>query len=199
MYFIGCDPDLHCTAIAVVDENGKVSLVKAIKVPQTKGRVNQVAVLDMIQAIYEKLQAAIALGVKCVAVESQEIAYTARQGVNPCDLVMLANISVALGKRFLTGYGRTIQLLMPVPQEWKGSVPKQIHQARILNRVDWLCAKAGSDPKTGYCYPTSLVAESFGLNKGDWKHAVDAIGLALWARDEWMIEQGREARAGVIR
>ena len=50
------------------------------------------------------------------------------------------------------------RFLFPTPVLWKGSVPKDIHQRRILSKVDW-------------AEPDRVVGRS---------HVVDAIGLAYW-------------------
>lgn len=72
------------------------------------------------------------------------------------------------------------RVFLPLPSQWKGSVPKEIHQARVLRKV-------GIEPKkgAGYCYPADpKVLKRWGFPKGSWKHLSDAIGLALWGLEQ---------------
>lgn len=68
------------------------------------------------------------------------------------------------------------ELYMPEASEWKGSVPKPIHQKRILEGLGWSPIKK----TTTHSYPKKPPREDFDFTSGQWKHIVDAIGLALW-------------------
>lgn len=115
-----------------------------------------------------------------VCVEGQELVYTARSGANPRDLAILANVSGAL---ISEASHETNNILLPSPAEWKKQVPKAIHQARIYTTIGWEFESVGKDKKRGYCRPTSVPADLITgkINKSDWKHIGDAIGLAQWA------------------
>lgn len=122
MIFIGIDPDLHCCGIATIDDKGKVTRCLTVKTPKKlfKGRDAVVAMIESLQVaqFYEMDTDHV------LCVEAQEI-YLG-QTKNPRSIMLLATVAGAAlalpaSKRYF-----------PAPQEWKGSVPKQIHQARTL-------------------------------------------------------------------
>ena len=184
--FIGCDPDVHQPAFAVVDDAGAV--VDAFTVPQKK-LTNRAAVVATCHALRKELwrEGRSDLSFECGAVESQEVyAKGEHRTRNPDDLLLVATISGA-ALCALSLY--CDNLLLPTPKGWKGSVPKHIHQGRILgSRLGWKYEVRGSEPKRGkkdtrYCIPTEP-PKHLNLLATEWKHAVDAIGLALFAREQ---------------
>lgn len=77
----------------------------------------------------------------------------------------------------------TAVLSMPKPSDWKKQVPKVINQARSMSHFGILYARTTG--KDAYCYPSGCCkAAKIGgagrLNRGDWKHVGDALGLALY-------------------
>jgi len=192
VYFIGADPDMHTTALAVVDAAGSVLAVFVIKSPDQTDRAACMAMVSEIRDFFVSDQ--LPRGCFAFAVESQEIAYTAKGGKNPRSLLLLANISGALlaSAHFLWGSndgstgdktGDGTLLMLPAPQAWKGSIPKQAHQLHVLRELGWEPEKVGP-LKTGYCRPKVIPATVLNadvINPSDWKHVIDAIGLARWA------------------
>ena len=65
-------------------------------------------------------------------------------------------------------------IIIPTPSEWKGSVPKRVHQARVYDSLGW-----GYKQKTGYSVPRNPDVGKH-LKSGEWKHVGDAVGLCLW-------------------
>jgi hypothetical protein len=185
MYYLGVDPDLQATAVAVVNDEGIPVAVYCLKHKGTTGRDAVVSMIDMMGAfmVGDNLPEA---EVAAHAVESQEIVYAAKMGRNPRDLALLANISGAFCAMLRLVYSEALALL-PAPQKWKGSVPKPVHQARILSDIKWEAKRVGTD-NDGYCYPLNTEKLSVigieAINKGDWKHVMDAIGLARFAREQ---------------
>jgi len=59
------------------------------------------------------------------------------------------------------------------PQEWKGTVPKNIHQARTYSRFGWEYKQGKS-----YSYPVGVFPE---INRSLWSDMGDSLGLALYA------------------
>ncbi len=192
-YFIGCDPDTHACSFALVDDQDNVIELACCKVPDKLTGLD--AVVAMGHALSNFWLQYGHLHSMAYAVEAQEVAYTARQkGANPRSLILVANVA---GMALQAGMRSCLEVrpYMPYPSQWKGSVPKQIHQGRILDRLGCDFERVGKDPSTGYCRPTSGTERWAGaeeLNKGDWKHVVDAIGLALWAREKYLADTARE-------
>lgn len=71
-------------------------------------------------------------------------------------------VDLAVTAGVVAGALRKGRLRMPTPREWKGTVPKKIHNERTAAR----CPAA-----------VALIAK---LPKGQRNHVWDAVGLALW-------------------
>lgn len=177
---IGIDPDLRRVGIGAVDvETRKAVYVAVPKVFSDKTEA------DAVREIVPQLRGCISDVMKAlghplcmgVVVEGQEIAYSAQQGANPRSILVLAQVAGALLCE--AGYEVTKEkILFPKPIEWKGNVPKPIHQARVYNTLGWEYEQTKE-----YTRPTNVGPEVMGadaLNKSDWKHVGDALGLALW-------------------
>lgn len=182
-FFIGVDPDTQTPAVAVIDKEGQPNKIWVGKSGKPKA-VGLHAVRRWCNQIDEEVELRVLLGLRSViAIEVPEVSYTAKMGRNPRDLMPLGMISSAFACYFQTDRSSSSPrpILFPYPSQWKGQVPKAVHQARIYTRLGWEYKRHGGD-KTGYCAP---IHDRFGIKQGDWKHAGDALGLALWAYDSW--------------
>ena len=201
--FIGVDPDLHTTPFAVIDENGRLLFLEMSvifkKFKAERAVINQQdSMIDVVAAFAFQKE-----DVKAFAVESQNVTYTGRTGKNPQDMIPIAQ--VAGGASMLLAGALHVPdefRFMPRPSEWKGNVPKQIHHARICKLLGWECQKRGSLRNGGYCRP--LLDESNPFQKLEvlygisaWKHFMDAIGLAFYAKDAYRAQLFRNARSHV--
>ena len=188
---IGADPDLKSPALAMMDVLTKeVLMVGKVKVEEkATEHAGVVACVNASRGCFRDMLAqADQPTVLAIAVEGQEIVYTARSGGNPRSIMFLA---AAAGGMLAEASYETENVLFPSPKDWKGDVPKQIHQARILGRLGFEVEKRGKDAKTGYCVPIGCKAMgASALNTGDWKHVSDAIGLAEWTCN--LITKGRK-------
>lgn len=193
MLFLGIDPDLHNTGLAVVDVDpngskrahwvGVARVAKALK--------GEDAVVAMASALDEASRGILrahkdASGFfwEHSVVEGQEI-YQGSE-VRVSDLLNLAQVAGAAAGVF--GAGR-----IPRPKDWKGNVPKHIHQARTARALGWACeVRGGKEP---YVVPqlSGEVRGADDLEGRDWKHVMDAIGLALWASKTFLTWKGRAA------
>lgn len=186
MRFIGADPDLQTLSLATVDENSVLCEVMVIK--NLKGLKGREAAVELIGQLVHHGYSMPCLShpVAAMAVESQEIAYTAQSGANPRSLLTLAPISGALV--FIAHCADAERVYLPAPQKWKGSVQKIDHHRRIFKRIDW-----EYEEKSGYCCPVPGYEKDLDfvkcfngkLNPGDWKHITDSVGLALYAKAEY--------------
>lgn len=187
--FLGIDPDMHDMPVAEVDEAGKLIEIHLMRVP--KSITGREALIEMTSQIHKsciRFQE-----YEAITVEGQEwYQFGPSKTKNPKSIGFLATVAGGA----LTAFGGcgACRKYFPTPQEWKGSVPKQIHQARVLARMGVEYEKTTNQHGTGYCFPKGFAIGSIKLSKGDWKHAVDAIGLAQYGREQYQAEQARKAR-----
>lgn len=85
-----------------------------------------------------------------------------------------AIIDVAIGAGFALGvfFTKCYNYQLVLPREWKGQVPKAIHQKRIMAKLS-----------------QEELALLEGFNKGELKDIIDAIGIGLW----WLEQEGLRA------
>lgn len=155
-YFIGIDPDTKATGIAMVGPEG----VQMVGLARAKGRYAVDRLPEMAQSIDEAIAPMMAyLGDKRVAIELMHIRPHERNPNSIINVQAVAGMAIASAR--LRG---AVEILTPIPSKWKGTVPKEIHQKRIL-------AAEGLD----------IEAPVFeGIPKSMRTHVVDAIGLARW-------------------
>lgn len=184
-YCIGCDPDLHSTAIALVQrdpasEEFKVLAATVVRTSTDKKRNRAVEELinkrrHKINEFYRSVE--IEEDPRCV-IESQEMVYSSRSGANPRDLLPIATVTGVMAQ-YLADY--CLEVVLPLPSEWKGQVPKAVNHARTASLLGWETKTMGG--KKPYLCPVSGHEEirlTGKVNPGDWKHLMDAIGLAIW-------------------
>ena len=189
MRFIGADPDLQTLSLAAVDENSVLREVLVIK--NLKGLTGRPAAVELIgQLVAHGFDLPSIQGhngpLAAMAVESQEIVYSAHTGANPRDLLLIAPLSGALV--FVAHCADAEEVYLPSPQAWKGTKDKQKHHRRIFRQIGWEYVE-----KSGYCCPKAIspgdldYLECFNgkINPGDWKHITDSVGLALYAKAKY--------------
>lgn len=173
---LAIDPDLHATGLCVWRQPD--IYVATVKVP--KEVEGFYAALMMVDRIRHVLMRDVTTFIDIIVVEGQELYRGSDADTkNPKSIMHLASAAGAAASQCMA-LAPHAQVLMPVPQRWKGSVPKQIHQARIYEKLGW-----GHLIRSGYCIPSNPkceVGNLFKFNPGDWKHVGDAVGLAQWAQ-----------------
>lgn len=187
--YIGVDPDLHSTAWAMIDDRGYLGALRVDRVKEGKnGFKGLEAALLMCLEIQKHTKLIWSLGQHATAVESQEIYLDGpNKTPNPRSLLHLANVSGAA-----IACSNSLSSYLVRAQEWKGSLPKRIHHARIFKRLGWAYKiTTHTNEKERYGYPVCDLPESLTYKKGDWKHLADAIGLAFFAREKHLKEKRR--------
>lgn len=184
-YFLGCDPDLHTTAWACVDENYRIVFVS---VSRANGATEQDAVIAMCRMIRMN---GIATTVAAAAVEAQELYQSGpHKTKNPRNILHLGHVAGACLHQVTQP---NVDLYFPTPAQWKGQIDKLPHHRRILQRAgipDRNMVQQGG--KDSYMVCTVQVPGSASLNPGDWKHVNDAIGLAQWAAERHKYETTKQ-------
>ena len=194
MRFLGIDPDLHHTGLAIVEVGPtgqrSVAWVGIARVPlRFKGEAAVTAMSvslrtsrDVMTDAGDNVAAWGAHAWHYAVVEGQEI----YQGsaVKVSDLLNLAQVAGAAAGVF----GAT---RIPRPKDWKGQVPKHIHQHRTCRALSWAAGlRGGKEPYVVPIFAGGAPAGADSLKDGDWKHVMDAIGLALWASENILTEKG---------
>lgn len=199
--FLGCDPDLHTCAFAIVREDFSIHQVWVVRSEDTK---EQDAVLGMIKNIIEHDPGYSAGFLEAYAVESQEIYLTGKgRTKNPRNILHLGHISGAVLNEF-GSYFPDAAAYFPVPSAWKGQVDKLTHHRRILTKAgyadDEIVVCGGKD-----CYCTIVAPKAALLpgwehmHHGDWKHVTDAIGLAQYAAERYLTEIRKQELLSKVR
>lgn len=151
--FMGIDPDVNHTGVCVI-EDGKVVAGRLV-VPFHKGGDLR---YRMAQALATELD-------NLDTLYSPELCVIEWQAIRPSDprpndiLELCTVAGMALALCAWSG----IRVLRPLPVAWKGSVPKKIHQKRIMDAY-------GDTADNTFDY----------IPKAKQNHVVDALGLAMW-------------------
>ncbi len=190
MLFLGCDPDMHAMTFAWVGENLEPYRIQVVKIPsKLKGT-------DALLAMGKELNRPISIGgVDSFAVEGQDLTRRDEDGrkPNPYNILHLAS-AAGLGMAYC--YKHCPQGLMPLASEWKGQLDKLAHHKRILHHAG-ISEYSISGGRKPFCIPTNtetIHKEVWGgkINDGDWKHIVDAIGLAQYAATCYLDNQRKQ-------
>lgn len=174
MRVLGIDPDLHHAGVALVDDGKKLVAVRCPVVSSNfrgaeaaveMARSMELVLTDLFQT-YGKPDTAI--------IEGQD-SYLGSK-VKPLDLLHLAlSAGVAIGIVRACWSGPRIEC--PKPVTWKGTVPKHIHQKRILRSLG-IAYVPGETPTRILKLPeVDGMAE---IKKSHLIHVIDAMGLAVW-------------------
>lgn len=190
---LGVDPDCHNTAFAVVRKDrlfsvGCTYVSKKIKGQRCAPHIFKQSVVKFYGTIPSLV---------CV-MEGQTI--RKKSGHETKNALSIVQLAMAAGAALGAVMAQRPDAVMIVvdPVVWKGSVPKQIHQVRLLKKLCWSYETVGN-VKTGYARPIDptdydRVCGADSLRKGDWKHVMDAIGLAFWLNDQLKAEVRRRGK-----
>lgn len=196
--FIGIDPDMHSMGVAVVtDIDGVKPYLSHVACIKAKGETGGAAVVAISREVSDYWQAIgndVISSCVAFAVEGQEM-YLGKTK-NPRSIMFLAAAAGAALHELASQYPEAFARF-PTPGDWKGQVPKQVHQMRAFNKLGIMALTRGTT-KSGYCVPDMTgqnVSIGGTLNIGDWKHVGDAVGIALWVREQYIqSERKKELR-----
>jgi hypothetical protein len=175
----GIDPDLTTPAVAVIDTDNHVYAVDCIRVKRTRGEDPWIALNAALSDYFKDIAArwlpSLPLTPRVLAVEGQEMYM--HGAARKQDIAKLAFSAGMVAGRFCREFP-SANLLVPLPKAWKGGQPKEINQARTCRHFGW-----GVDPAKGYVVPVEerVLFPQRGFRRSDWKHGLDALGIALWA------------------
>jgi len=190
--FLGIDPDMHDLAVASVCtlpspvEGAPPTVtwsVGCVRIPKAITGLECVPILgaELMAAAWKWRNAwdkLIQNDSPVVAIETPMV--YRKETKNPEDIIHLACVAGAAACAYAS---QGFRVEMVEPQRWKGQVPKGVHQKRTLDALG-LTGKRRGGESAGYMVPDDpAFFGEFGASAkdGDWKHLLDAVGLALWA------------------
>ena len=168
---MGIDPDSKTTAWAIVEG----STAKAVGVYHIKAE----NVCEALKRLYPALEHSLELHKpELVVVEGQRD----YKKVPIQDIIKIAQIAGGIAGQ-IVGILPSCKIQIVDPEIWKGQTPKPINQTRTYAYFGMLSSMAST-----YAYPTGCrvyasIQGAAKLNKGDWKHVGDALGLARYGSE----------------
>lgn len=176
MLFVGIDPDLRDTGIAVLNQYGDMVAGTVVCARGARKEAQVLLMAEKLRWACREVMLAQHDTEAMVVVESQTVAM--HHTKNPGSIVLLAQVAGAavVSAQETWTVRRT---WLPRPNEWKGSVPKLVHQKRIARKMRWAATE-----RSGYVVPVDPPVKLSKLS--GWKHLMDAVGLALWAKEQFI-------------
>jgi hypothetical protein len=192
MLFAGADPDLRVVSIAYVDNVGHLTGFFLYRYPSKDRGADRSELLNwgVHTAAFCRQPAILA----CV-----EYPQIRPDTPNRQSLVELSVIAGALAGN--------LDAKMVLPMEWKGSIPKHIHQARVYATQGWDFKQVKAQKGSGYAYPIGKayqksLNDSWTVIDGEileagvekslpnsiWKDLGDSLGLAVHAHCVYMTQ-----------
>lgn len=151
--YIGIDPGVNWSALAIYDASARTVRFGTVRAESRR--------VDLAEA----LAAVEVEDVAGAVVEGQQVYVgLAAKKVDKQDVVELAQEAGRLAG-MLEGAGMGVE--MPRPSTWKGSVDKEVHNARTMARM----------ASNGFCVEWGLIPPS------KRNHYIDALALAVWLAD----------------
>lgn len=168
--FVGNDPDSKHNAYAVVDRDGNVVDCWTIS-SKTSNEYEQVQ-----EHLYSRVRPSLDRPFYAV-IEGQQV-YKDDDKSNPASQIKLARAS-GISSFYLASHDECQGIHIALPREWKQQKKKAPHQMQIWKSI-------GEEPtlraKNSYACPDKFM----GMGPSKLKHVGDAIGLALWLRDQYL-------------
>jgi hypothetical protein len=171
MISLGIDPDSKDLSLATWGPSGPLDA----RVDHVVGRASDYQMLEALcreDLLWCKKP-------NIVIIEGQQID---RRKARPQDLFKLAHVTGAIALRVRQVY-RNVEILIPTPKVWKGSVAKHAMQARLYRELGWGYTIIGTGTSR-YARPEAPPVHFKHISAGQWKHVGDALLLAKWGHDQ---------------
>lgn len=198
--YIGVDPSVSCLAIAqILGDAASVMLwgqkqltVSVISVRQGKHSSGDAGVVAMVNA----LAANIGKGFFEPLLQTANERFTAVEGqhyipAGKAPAKDIARLGTVAGAAAGILAQHSDRLEMPTAMQWKGGRPKLIDQRRTARALGWEV-----EERAGYVCPANPVIRGKLDRITDWKEAMDAIGIALWMREQVAANARKKEFAG---
>ncbi len=177
---LGIDPDTTATGWALLTvsaDAGPRGFSFEVGVVRAKGRLAVDRAPAMAAGLREQLATVGPLDV--VAIEWQH----ARPGDPRPDNIVA--VGAAAGMALAAAVQNGARYLLPIPSDWKGTIDKAVHQWKILRAigapVQPMAVTVNLELPAEVRRILDLVPEFQGILTSQRTHALDALGLALWA------------------
>lgn len=171
---LGVDPDTKNQAFALLNLDGSIEKAWVAKSKNsneiTQGKAHFMGTMHTMTKPFFAI------------VEGQKL-YLNDKKSNPDSMIKLARAS-GIACAWLSVNPHCKGIYIPTPSEWKGTAQKHAHQSHILRKLGQVPVIKGSG-KGRYAVPEDNFLD---LNLTEYKHVVDAIGLAQWALDKYLWE-----------
>ena len=177
---VGIDPDTRTLAWARVSNSYGPLVVSSLGVIRSPNKHSMVEKLFSSSEVSEAISYNFEFARVEVPVPSRKGGLGSASMENIRDLAVISGASLAwLQSRCSWAKVQTAEV-----SSWKGQTPKHINQARTSRKLGWISELHGG--AKGYMVPVDFglntAPEFIGkVNKGDWKHIFDAIGIAIFA------------------
>lgn len=179
MIVLGIDPDTTHTGVGLI-KDGRAIYAKLVEVPNRKAKVRE-RILRMIDAVDEfladfRINHPEGTQIGKIVVEGQR--HRTNGKARAQDMIHLAQVAGAIAGS-CRSYWPGIEIEIPEPQEWKGSVKKAIFTRRVLKDLGLELSPRGGIQYTG-SKTVVRVPGTTKLAEKDSSHPIDGLGLAHW-------------------
>ena len=176
--FVGCDPDTKHQAFGSINLDGTEVNAWVIKSSNSD---------ELTQCRAHLAESGAELYDDFIAMVEGQKVYAGDKKSNPASLIKLARSS-GLGCMYLANSQHCKGIQIALPQEWKGSVQKHAHQAQILKSLGQEPIIKGSGTNK-YAVPKE---DFLNMSMTEYKHCIDAIGMAMRLRKDYLWKQKKE-------
>gem|GEM_PF-2552943 len=179
MIVLGIDPDTKTTGVGLVNAGSPI-YAQLVTVPNKTAKVN-VRILQMIDQMESflsnfRVEQPEGASIAKIVVEGQR--FRPGSPVRPQDLIHLAQVAGSIAG-ICRALWPGVEIVMPEPTDWKGSIKKATFTRRILKDLGLTIGADGGLVFVGSPIKLRLPGTTK-LSKTDSSHPIDGLGMALW-------------------